>query len=370
MTPCWLHQALIKKFMKFCQSAGACRQMLPVAHAAAVCAFNRQTIVPYRHTCYVALFLCCHTIECWGFKAHRHLLPCLQLPAETVQLPLHVVNFAGCARGHVVVRGPSAHVRMSIQTPSICSPRHHELYAPVCSALSPRSSWPVRTWRKRTRQLRVINSNRRHYHCASCEGRLLPNAFLTLPVADANTRQHDGAAGIVTAQMAQAAASQQKDGIKVVVFTTAGCPHCKRAKSILQEEDIAYAEVDVSTDTKLRQELQGITGRETVPQARIFLIMHTVSQVSSCHDGLLQPEEQLLAMQIQPLMCVCVCLLCSDVCLTVQIFIGGMHVGGADDLESLREDGKLTDELEKQGGSDGLPKALALAAAGARKQVL
>ena len=88
-------------------------------------------------------------------------------------------------------------------------------------------------------------------------------------ISGSSTRQHDGDAGTVTSQMAQAPASQQQDAIKVAVFTTVGCPHCKRAKGILQEENVAYEEIDVSTDTKLRQELQNITGQGTVPQARV-----------------------------------------------------------------------------------------------------
>lgn len=66
--------------------------------------------------------------------------------------------------------------------------------------------------------------------------------------------------------MAQAAASQQLETTKVVVFTTAGCPHCKRAKGVLKQENVAYAEVDVSGNTQLRQELQSITSQGTVPQ--------------------------------------------------------------------------------------------------------
>ena len=68
--------------------------------------------------------------------------------------------------------------------------------------------------------------------------------------------------------MAQAAASQQSDTPNVVVFTTVGCPYCKKAKGILQEEKITYQEIDVSSEIKLRQELRSITGQKTVPQAR------------------------------------------------------------------------------------------------------
>ena len=46
-----------------------------------------------------------------------------------------------------------------------------------------------------------------------------------------------------------------------------------------------------------------------------------------------------------------------------QIFFGSKHIGGADDLEALRRQGKLNVVLDKQSGSDGLPKALATAAA-------
>ena len=68
--------------------------------------------------------------------------------------------------------------------------------------------------------------------------------------------------------MAQAAVSQQSDAPKVAVFTTVGCPYCKKAKGILQEENITYQEIDVSSGIKLRRELRSITGQKTVPQAR------------------------------------------------------------------------------------------------------
>ena len=68
--------------------------------------------------------------------------------------------------------------------------------------------------------------------------------------------------------MAQAAASQQSHTPKVAVFTTVGCPYCKKAKGMLQEEKITYQEIDVSSNITVRQELQSITGQKTVPQAR------------------------------------------------------------------------------------------------------
>ena len=53
----------------------------------------------------------------------------------------------------------------------------------------------------------------------------------------------------------------------------------------------------------------------------------------------------------------------------MQIFFGGKHIGGADDLAALKREGKLTAVLNKQKGSDSLPGALASASAEARSQV-
>ncbi|CAL5220200.1 g2173 [Coccomyxa viridis] len=179
---------------------------------------------------------------------------------------------------------------MSLQAPKNFQSRCHD-HCAHSLVPAPRTGWSVRAWRGQTRQLRKTKGPKRHYTFEYC-------------------------GGIIAAQMAQADASQQAETPKVVVFTTAGCPHCKRAKAVLQQENVAYAEVDVSGDTQLRQELQSITSQGTVP----------------------------------------------------QIFFGSKHIGGADALESLRKEGKLSVVLDKQRGSDGLPKALAIAAADALKQ--
>ncbi|KAF6263701.1 hypothetical protein COO60DRAFT_1635064 [Scenedesmus sp. NREL 46B-D3] len=52
----------------------------------------------------------------------------------------------------------------------------------------------------------------------------------------------------------------------VVVFTTPGCPYCKRAKQALSEQKVSYKEVDVSVNTELRAALKEATGQRTVPQ--------------------------------------------------------------------------------------------------------
>ncbi|MCC5858021.1 MAG: glutathione peroxidase [Ectothiorhodospiraceae bacterium] len=67
----------------------------------------------------------------------------------------------------------------------------------------------------------------------------------------------------------------------VAIFTKVGCPHCARAKSLLREKEIPFEEVVLGAGITTRG-LRGVSGRATVP----------------------------------------------------QVFIGGQHIGGADDLEA------------------------------------
>lgn len=57
----------------------------------------------------------------------------------------------------------------------------------------------------------------------------------------------------------------------VLLFTTAGCPYCKRAKEALAAASYVYTEVDVSGDAALRAALADATGRKTVPQVGALL---------------------------------------------------------------------------------------------------
>lgn len=76
----------------------------------------------------------------------------------------------------------------------------------------------------------------------------------------------------------------------VEIYTTQICPYCAMAKRLLQRKGVAYTEIDVSYDADLRAAMiQRAGGRRTVP----------------------------------------------------QIFIGGKHVGGSDDLHALDQAGKL-----------------------------
>ena len=83
---------------------------------------------------------------------------------------------------------------------------------------------------------------------------------------------------------------------KVIMYTTGWCPYCARARQLLEHKGITFDEIDVDTQPKARAEMETRSRRRTVP----------------------------------------------------QIFVGGMHVGGCDDLYELDARGGL-DELLKTG---------------------
>lgn len=76
---------------------------------------------------------------------------------------------------------------------------------------------------------------------------------------------------------------------KVVMYATAWCPYCMRARQLLEQKKANLEVIDVDRDPTLRQEMMARSGRHTVP----------------------------------------------------QIFIGETHVGGCDDLYALDQQGGL-----------------------------
>jgi glutaredoxin 3 len=76
----------------------------------------------------------------------------------------------------------------------------------------------------------------------------------------------------------------------VEIYTTPTCPYCHAAKRLLTKKGVAYTELDVSRDPALRSKMTARAGGS-----------HTVP----------------------------------------QIFIGGTHVGGCDDIHALDHAGKL-----------------------------
>ncbi|MGR3468528.1 MAG: glutaredoxin 3 [Shimia sp.] len=75
----------------------------------------------------------------------------------------------------------------------------------------------------------------------------------------------------------------------VEIYTTPICGFCQMAKRLLTQKGVSFTEIDVMRDTAKKQEMMQRAGRHTVP----------------------------------------------------QIFIGGTHVGGCDDLHALERQGKL-----------------------------
>lgn len=76
---------------------------------------------------------------------------------------------------------------------------------------------------------------------------------------------------------------------QVVMYSTAMCPYCVRAKNLLQHKGVEFEEIRIDINRDLMQEMIQRSGRRTVP----------------------------------------------------QIFIGDHHVGGFDDMAELDSYGKL-----------------------------
>jgi glutaredoxin 3 len=72
------------------------------------------------------------------------------------------------------------------------------------------------------------------------------------------------------------------------------CPYCARARSLLERKHVVFEEIDVDAVAGARDEMMARTGRDTVP----------------------------------------------------QIFIGGQHVGGSDELHELDAAGRLDPMLK------------------------
>ena len=82
---------------------------------------------------------------------------------------------------------------------------------------------------------------------------------------------------------------------RVEMYSSSWCPFCYRAKRLLKSKDVAFAEYNVDGQPALRSEMTSRSGgRHTVP----------------------------------------------------QIFIGGAHVGGSDELAALERAGRLDAMLQ------------------------
>ena len=79
------------------------------------------------------------------------------------------------------------------------------------------------------------------------------------------------------------------------IYSKDWCPYCKKAKALLQAENLGYTEIDVTQDLEREQEMVERSGRRSVP----------------------------------------------------QIFVDGRAVGGFDDLYALRRQGPLAEVLRE-----------------------
>ncbi|MCF6237894.1 MAG: glutaredoxin 3 [Candidatus Marinimicrobia bacterium] len=52
----------------------------------------------------------------------------------------------------------------------------------------------------------------------------------------------------------------------IIVYSTAYCPYCVRAKQLLERKDVEYQEIMVDRDPNLMQEMMERSQRRTVPQ--------------------------------------------------------------------------------------------------------
>lgn len=60
---------------------------------------------------------------------------------------------------------------------------------------------------------------------------------------------------------------------KIVIYSTATCPYCKLAKEFFKSHDVAYQEIDVTTDADKQNEMFKKSGQLGVP---VIIIDHEV----------------------------------------------------------------------------------------------
>lgn len=53
--------------------------------------------------------------------------------------------------------------------------------------------------------------------------------------------------------------------MKVTVYSTPTCPYCKQAKEFMDENDVKYTDIDVSSDQDKAQEMIKKSGQMGVP---------------------------------------------------------------------------------------------------------
>ena len=81
---------------------------------------------------------------------------------------------------------------------------------------------------------------------------------------------------------------------EIVVYSSAVCPYCDRAKALLDRKGFAYQEIRVDLDEHKRIEMMERSGRRTVPQ--IFI---NGKSIGGCDDLYALEQQGLLDKLIQ-----------------------------------------------------------------------
>lgn len=89
------------------------------------------------------------------------------------------------------------------------------------------------------------------------------------------------------------AKKQNPSTAKVVVYGTARCPYCIRARGLLERKGVSFEDIRLEQEPERRAEMEQLSKRRSVP----------------------------------------------------QIFIDGVHIGGSDELHELEYTGKLDEML-------------------------
>ena len=66
---------------------------------------------------------------------------------------------------------------------------------------------------------------------------------------------------------------------KIIIYSSASCPYCVRAKQLLKEKGLAYTEIRVDLDDAEREKMITLSGRRTVPQ-----IFFDDQHIGGCDD--------------------------------------------------------------------------------------
>jgi glutaredoxin 3 len=67
--------------------------------------------------------------------------------------------------------------------------------------------------------------------------------------------------------------------MNILIYTSATCFYCVRAKALLKEKGLAYTEIRVDLDDAEREKMMALSGRRTVPQ-----IFFDDKHIGGCDD--------------------------------------------------------------------------------------